>query len=270
MTSGSPAITAVDPRVAAKLITRIEREDPGVVPILRDLQRAGGRSHIIGITGAPGCGKSTLVSRLLDLYRRGGKRMAVLAVDPSSPFTGGAILGDRLRMQRHASDEQIFIRSMSSRGALGGLAKAAGDAITVLDAMGWDAVIVETVGVGQNEINIVRHASTIVLVETPLSGDAVQSVKSGVSEIGDIFVVNKADQAGADRRVRAIVEMLLNAPSRHGWQAPVLKTDSLSGDNIEGVMSAIEAHRQFLKSHPAARRPARPADFVQLPSVGHP
>jgi LAO/AO transport system kinase len=246
------AILAGDWRQAAKLITRIECGDPECPDLLRTLYRSGGRSHIIGVTGAPGAGKSTLVNQLLTAFRRAGKRVAVLAIDPSSLFSGGALLGDRIRMQRHSTDENIFIRSMSSRGTIGGLATAAGDAITVLDAMGWDAVIVETVGVGQNEIDIVRYATTVVLIETPSSGDAVQSVKAGVAEIGDIFVVNKSDQEGADRRAQVIADMLQTRRSE--WLPLVLKTDSLSGRGTGELLSAIESHYQFLESHPAARK----------------
>jgi LAO/AO transport system kinase len=249
-----PAILRGDLRQAAKLITRIERGDPVPDEVLRSLYRAGGKSQIIGITGAPGSGKSTLVDQLLTSYRRAGKRIAVLAVDPSSPLSGGAILGDRVRMRRHATDEGVFIRSMSSRGALGGLAKATADALTVLDAMGWDIVLIETVGVGQNEIDIVRYAATVVLVETPSTGDAVQSVKAGVTEIGDIFIVNKADQSGADRRVQDISAMLHNAPAKGGWFPPVHKVDSISGNGIENLISCIDAHMQFLMNHSQARK----------------
>jgi LAO/AO transport system kinase len=249
-----PAILRGDLRQAAKLITRIERGDSVPSDLLRSLYRAGGKSQVIGITGAPGSGKSTVIDQLLTSYRRAGKRIAVLAVDPSSPISGGAILGDRVRMQRHATDKGVFIRSMSSRGALGGLAKATGDALTVLDAMGWDMVLIETVGVGQNEIDIVRYASTVLLAETPSSGDAVQSVKAGVSEIGDIFIVNKADQAGADRRVQGISAMLHNAPGKSGWFPSVHKVDSISGNGIENLMSCIDAHAKFLMTHTQARK----------------
>ena len=259
--TGSPAdsdpidaIVAGDWRQAAKLITLIERGDVDSTPLLRALYRAGGRSHVVGVTGAPGSGKSTLVNQLVAVYRQAGKRVAVLAIDPSSPFSGGAILGDRVRMQRHAADDKVFIRSMSSRGALGGLAKAAGDAVTVLDAMGWDVVIVETVGVGQNEIDIVRYAATVVLVETPSSGDAVQAVKAGVTEIGDVFVVNKCDQPGADRRAQALMDMLHNSATKQGWSPPVLKTDSVAGHGLADLVDAIGGHGHFLDTHPAARK----------------
>ena len=221
------AVLARNIRTCARLITRTESGDPAIRPVLQSLYRHGGHARVLGITGPPGAGKSTLVDQLVAHYRKGGKTVAVLAVDPSSPFSGGAVLGDRLRMGRHDTDRNVFIRSMATRGVLGGLSKAVGDALTVLDAMGWDIVIVETVGVGQSEMDIARHASCIVLLQTAMGGDAVQIAKAGVLEVGDIFVVNKAEAEGSARMVNALNEMVGNRAD-HGdpdqWQHPVVKT----------------------------------------------
>lgn len=237
------AITSGQVRAGAKLITRIERGEEEVVPILRALYRVGGRARIIGVTGPPGAGKSTLINKLVGHWRRDGLRVAVLAVDPSSPFTGGAVLGDRLRMTDHCGDDGVFIRSMASRGQLGGLARAAGDAITVLDAMPWDVVLVETVGVGQNETDIMRHASVVVLLQTPMGGDDVQAAKAGITEIGDIFVVNKSDHPEADRTARLLEEMIGLGHRLHGdrtWRPPVVKTRALNGEGVSELAHHID------------------------------
>ena len=248
------AIVAGDCREAARLITRIENNELGDPELLQELREARTTAPVIGVTGAPGCGKSTLVDQMVATWRAAGKCVAVLAVDPSSPFTGGAILGDRVRLQRHASDPHVFIRSMSSRGTLGGLALTTSSVIAVLAAMPWDLIIVETVGVGQNEIDIVRHAGTVVLVETPASGDAVQSFKSGIMEIADIFVINKADQEGADRRVQFILEALKNSALNPHRLPVVLKTEALSGVGVPELIAAIEAHVDYSMAHPKIRK----------------
>jgi len=204
-------IRAGDMRATARLISLIEREDPSRLAVLKALHAYGGKAHVVGITGPPGAGKSTLTDKIIGALRLRGRKVAVLAVDPSSPFTGGAILGDRIRMQRHATDDGVYIRSLATRGHLGGLSRAAGEAARVLDAAGYDDIIIETVGVGQSEVDIVRIADTVVLVSVPGLGDDIQAIKAGVMEIGDVFCVNKADKDGAERVIREIRVMLETA-----------------------------------------------------------
>lgn len=246
-----------DVRACARLISRIERGDEDIVPTLRALYQAGGRSRIVGVTGPPGAGKSTLVSRLVKEWRGRGLRVAVLAIDPSSPFSGGAVLGDRLRMIEHSCDDGVFIRSMASRGQLGGLSKAAADALTVLDAMAWDVVLVETVGVGQNETDIMQHTSVVVLLQTPMGGDNIQTAKAGIVEIGDIFVVNKSDHPDADRTVRQLKEMVTLGLCLHpgdAWEAPVLKTQAITGEGVAELADQIEARFVHLAANPDTTR----------------
>jgi len=251
-------ILAGDIRAAARLITRIEDGDPSVRPLLQALYPHGGKARIVGVTGPPGTGKSTLVDQLVAAYRARGVKVGVVAVDPSSPFTGGAILGDRIRMSRHYTDAGVFIRSMAARGHLGGLARATGEAALVLDAMGCGMVFVETVGVGQGEVDVVRIAHAVVLVQAPGGGDDVQAAKAGIMEIGDVFAVNKARREGSDRTVREIEEMLdlRQSPAGHpgareGWRPPVLKTEAAEGEGIEELARAIDARCAFLEKHPA-------------------
>ena len=237
------AVAAGHIRSAARLITRIERDDPGVVPLLQALYCRGGRSRVVGVTGPPGAGKSTLINALVRHWRRAGLRVAVLAIDPSSPFSGGAVLGDRLRMMDHSGDAGVFIRSMASRGHLGGLSRATGDALTVLDAMPWDVVLIETVGVGQNETDIMRHAAVVVLLQTPMGGDDVQAAKAGINEIGDIFVVNKADHKDADHTVQMLAEMIALAQRLHAersWTPPVVKTQATTGEGVAELVAHID------------------------------
>lgn len=237
-------------RACAQLITAIERATPGLTPVLQVLYRGGRGNRIIGITGPPGAGKSSLVNQLITHIRRLGKTVAILAIDPSSPFSGGAVLGDRLRMMQHSADTGVFIRSMASRGQLGGLTKAVGDALIVLDAMPWDYIIVETVGVGQNELDIMQLADTVVLVQTPMSGDDVQAAKAGINEIGDIYVVNKCDHNEADRTVRFLQSMItlgLHLQPEKIWTQPVVKTQSVSGLGIEDLANHIDHFFSVMK-----------------------
>lgn len=250
-------VTSGNLRAGARLISRIERSDESVVPILQSLYRIGGRSRIVGVTGPPGAGKSTLIDRLIGHWRQRGLRVAVLAVDPSSPFSGGALLGDRLRMAGHSGDEGVFIRSMASRGRTGGLAAAVRDALVVLDAMPWDVVLLETVGVGQNETEIMRHASVVVLVQTPMGGDDVQAAKAGIMEIGDILVVNKADHPDADHAARMLRDVVARSRRLHPdrvWTPPVLKSQASRNEGVAEVAGQIDRFFEVLAANPEFAR----------------
>ena len=236
-----------DRRAAARAISMVENNDPDKQEFLSHIYPYTGKAHIIGITGAPGSGKSTLADRLIDYYRKKEQQVGVIAVDPTSPFTGGAILGDRIRMQEHALDPGVFIRSMGSRGSLGGLSRATREAVTILDAMGRDVIMVETVGVGQSEVDIVKMADTTLVVLTPAGGDSVQTLKAGIMEIADIFVVNKADLEGADRTIRE-VNMMLDLGQAKGWRPPVVATKTLKNEGLEDLYATVGEHHTYLKA----------------------
>jgi len=234
-------------RALARLISMAENDAPEAEEVLKEIYAATGRAQIIGITGPPGSGKSTLADKLVKILRENGKKVAVLAVDPTSPFTGGAILGDRVRMSDLNLDPDVYIRSMGTRGHLGGLAKATHDAVKILDACGFDLIIIETVGVGQSEVDIVRTADTTIVLSVPGLGDDIQAIKAGILEIGDIFVVNKADREGASR-VAAELEMMLNLnPDKAAWIPPVLLTAADKHQGVREVVEAIDRHFQHLK-----------------------
>lgn len=234
-------------RALARIISIVENDDEQKYAFLQSLYPYTGRAYVIGITGAPGSGKSSLADRLLKELRAQAYTAAVIAVDPTSPFTGGAILGDRIRMQDHALDPGVFIRSMGARGNLGGLSRATREAVQVLDAFGKDYILVETVGVGQSEVDIVKMADTTVVVLTPAGGDSVQTIKAGIMEIADIFVVNKADLPGAGRAASDINQMLELKERRCGWRPPVLPTDSVRDEGISILWQRILDHRQYLE-----------------------
>jgi LAO/AO transport system kinase len=249
MTAAAPLaerVLAGDARAVARAISLIEDEDPSGADLVRAIFAGTGDAYLIGVTGPPGAGKSTLVDRLTTELRRSRRaRLGIIAVDPTSPFTGGAVLGDRLRMQSHATDDDVFIRSMATRGHLGGLARATGDAALVLDAAGKDIVIIETVGVGQDEVEVVRTADISIVVLVPGTGDDVQALKAGIMEIADIFVVNKADREGADRLISAVESNLaLHGYGAGEWRPPILKTVATSGQGVPQLVETIDAFRK--------------------------
>jgi LAO/AO transport system kinase len=251
--SDAGSVMAGNRRAVGKLITRIECADESVLPVLELLYPRGNHVPVLGITGPPGAGKSALVDQLIERFRMRNERLVVLAVDPSSPFTGGAILGDRIRMARHNTDPEVFIRSMAARGHLGGLAGAVGDALIVFDAMGIDRILVETVGVGQNEMDIMLRADTVLVVQTPFGGDAVQAVKAGLLEAGDIYVMNKMDTGGVDRAVAALRDSVDFRHPLNGaevWRPPIIKTQAVEGTGVDEVVDAVLAHRRHFENFP--------------------
>jgi len=234
-----------DKHATARLLSVVENEEPGAAEALRELYPLTGKARVIGVTGPPGGGKSTLVNRLAGAYREQGDRVAVVAVDPSSPFSGGALLGDRIRMSERFLDDGLFIRSMASRGHSGGLARSTSRVVNVLDAIGYGVVLVETVGVGQEEVDVIRVVDTVVLVTVPGLGDDIQAIKAGVLEIADVLVVNKADRPGADETARDLAQMLTLGKMRTSWKPPIVRTVAATGENVPQLVDAIEKHRAW-------------------------
>ncbi|MFD5399854.1 methylmalonyl Co-A mutase-associated GTPase MeaB [Streptomyces sp. NPDC127097] len=259
------------PRAVARLISLVEGASPELREVMAALAPLTGNAYVVGLTGSPGVGKSTTTSALVTAYRKTGKRVGVLAVDPSSPFSGGALLGDRVRMSEHASDPGVYIRSMATRGHLGGLAWAAPQAIRVLDAAGCDVVLVETVGVGQSEVEIASQADTSVVLLAPGMGDGIQAAKAGILEIGDVYVVNKADRDGADATARELNHMLGLGESRTpgDWRPPIVKTVAARAEGVDEVVEALEKHRAWMEERGvlAQRRRSRAAHEVETIAV---
>ncbi|MFP9191730.1 methylmalonyl Co-A mutase-associated GTPase MeaB [Natronosalvus vescus] len=268
------SLLAGEHRALARVISKIENRAPGYRDLVSELYAHTGNASVIGITGSPGAGKSTLVDKLAETYRERGETVGIIAIDPSSPFTGGAVLGDRIRMASTVGDMDVFVRSMSARGTLGGLSTATADAVKAMDAFGKDKIIIETVGAGQNEIDIVRTADTVAVLVPPGSGDSVQTLKAGILEIADVFVVNKADRSGADRTVQELLEMIdlgegsgfaSAGAGHHGagaiaddddidtdktesaWRPPVVETVATKGEGVGSLIDELGGHRQYLE-----------------------
>ncbi len=257
---------AGSPQALARLITLVERDCPEAPLIMQQVYERAGNAHVVGVTGPPGSGKSTLVDKLTAIARSKGLTVGIVAVDPSSPFTGGAVLGDRIRMRQHYLDKGVFIRSMATKGSQGGLPQAAKRVVRLLDAFHKDIVFVETVGVGQAELEIMDTADTVVVVLVPESGDTIQALKAGITEIADIFVVNKADRPGADLFAADLATTLALAPASPGWMPPILKTEAHKGQGVNELYTALEGHRQHLTQDNhlvLRRRKSRRREFLR-------
>jgi LAO/AO transport system kinase len=260
-----------DPRALARLVSLVEDFSAQLRPIMRCIAPITGNAHVVGLTGSPGVGKSTVAGALVRRYRDQGRKVGVLAVDPTSPFTGGALLGDRVRMQEHATDDRVFIRSMATRGHLGGLAQATPQALRILDAAGFDLILIETVGVGQAEVEIASLADTVLVVVAPGLGDSIQAAKAGILEIADVFAVNKSDRPGAQEVVRDLRTMLAMAGyGPDDWKPPLVATSAASGEGIEDLASAIDRHREWLAASGRllARRQARTRAEISAIALG--
>ena len=253
-----------DTRALSRVITRVENRSADSLDILRQLFRHTGKSQIIGVTGSPGSGKSTLVDRLAAEFRKKNNTVGIIAVDPSSPFTGGAILGDRIRMQTLGVDPGVYIRSMATRGHLGGLAAATADVAAVLEAAGKDPVLIETVGVGQDEIDIVRLAEISIVVLVPGMGDDIQALKAGIMEIGDIFAINKCDRPGVEKMERAILGLLSLGHRADGWQPPIVKTTATKGEGVAELLEAIDRYYVFFRNSISRSRKKQEAERQRL------
>jgi len=259
-------VIAGDVRTVARLISDIDDGLPEAWEILKRLYPHTGNAYIIGITGAPGVGKSTLVDQMVGLFRERDLTVGVLAIDPTSPFSGGAILGDRIRMQRHSMDKEVYLRSMATRGYFGGLSRSTRCAIDVLDAMGKDIILVETVGVGQDEVDIVKSADTTIVVVIPGMGDEVQAIKAGILEVGDIFVINKSDRDGAEATHNDLQNMISLAQqkySRKNWVPPIVKTQAVQGEGLSALIEEIDRHKHRLHAEAAAGKAARKTEQIR-------
>jgi LAO/AO transport system kinase len=257
-----------DIRTAARLIRNLDDGEPSALNILKELHKFSGDSHIIGITGNPGAGKSTIINCLIKKYREKGKKVGVVAVDPSSPFSGGAILGDRIRMQEHSLDPEVFVRSVATRGNLGGISASTSSIVRVMEAMGKDTIIIETVGVGQDEIDIIKLAHTTIVVTVPGLGDDIQAIKAGILEIADIFVVNKADREGVEKTVRDLRLMLELKGQQESQRLPdIIATKGITGEGIENLIESIEKHREFIKTTGDIARLNARRDLIELRDI---
>ena len=260
-----------DPRALARLVSLIEDSSPRLRSVMKELAPLAGHARVIGLTGSPGAGKSTVTSALVTAYRRQGLRVGVLAIDPTSPFTGGALLGDRIRMQDHATDRDVFIRSMASRGHLGGLAAATPQVVRALDAARFDVILIETVGVGQVEVEIAAMADSVAVLVVPGMGDSIQAAKAGILEIADVFVVNKADRPQAHETIRDLRSMIALAERRPGdWRPPIVKTIATTGEGIDEMAGKLDAHWSWLDSSGERdrRRVARAREEVAALALG--